>query len=102
MGVGAADGEATDHRYVALVEHPGSGQARRLPAAQEIAADAQALGVILTVAGVVPGLGFEGVDKALRGQALGADPAGSIGKAGGQGGKPEANGSQAQGAGATV
>ena len=53
--------------------------------------------MVLAVARVVAGLGLEGVDDALRGEALGADPAGGIGEACTQCGDAQANGSQAQG-----
>ncbi|MNZ63836.1 hypothetical protein D3C78_819900 [compost metagenome] len=100
--VAATNRETADHRHPLLAEHPRPGQRCGLVTAEEVATDAQALGVIFTVAGVVPGLGFEGVDDAFRGQAFAADPAGGIGKTCGQGAQAETDCSQAQGAGTTV
>ncbi|MNJ61316.1 hypothetical protein D3C77_570980 [compost metagenome] len=50
----------------------------------------------------MPGLGFEGVDDALRGQAGFAKPAGSIGKGGARAQHHGADGGQAQGLGRAV
>ncbi|MNQ74936.1 hypothetical protein D3C85_897090 [compost metagenome] len=82
--VGAADGEAAHHGHLLLAEHAGTGQGLDQPAALEIATDAQAFGMVFPVAWVMPGLGLEGVDDACGRQARRPEPAGGIGKGGGQ------------------
>ncbi|MNR37192.1 hypothetical protein D3C85_1551890 [compost metagenome] len=84
MGVAAAYGEAADHRELAGGEDAGAGQLGRLPVAVEMAADADAFRVVLAVAGEFPGVGLEGVDDVLRGQAFAADPAAGVGEGCGQ------------------
>ncbi|MCY1283742.1 hypothetical protein D9M70_326270 [compost metagenome] len=84
MGVAAAYGEAADHRELAGGEDAGAGQLGRLPVAVEMATDADAFRVVLAVAGKLPGVGLEGVDDVLRGQAFAADPAAGIGEGRGQ------------------
>ncbi|MCY1173960.1 hypothetical protein D9M73_141450 [compost metagenome] len=100
--VGATNGETAHHGHACLAEHPGTGQGLYQPAAGEVTAHAQAFGMVFPIAGVMPGLGLESVDNAFRRQACRPEPAGGIGKGGGQRGNPCAYGSQAQGAGATL
>ncbi|MNI38294.1 hypothetical protein D3C73_924270 [compost metagenome] len=95
--VGATDGEAADYRYPILGERACCRQRGGLAAGLEVAADAQAFRVVLAIARVVAGLGFEGVDDALRSQLRPADPACGVGKACAQSQHHGANAGQAQG-----
>jgi len=94
--VGTADGEAADHRHSRLAESPCCRQARGLATGLEVAADVQALGVVLAIPRVVPGLGFEGIDDALWRQLRPAYPACGIGEAGAQRQQHGADAGQAQ------
>lgn len=100
--VGPADGETANDRHPWLAECACRGQAGCLAAGLEVTTDAKPLGVVLAVAGVVPGLGFEGVDDALRGQLRLAQPASGIREAGTCGQHHGADGGQAQGLGRAV
>ncbi|MNP15437.1 hypothetical protein D3C76_1077930 [compost metagenome] len=84
VGIAAADGQTADHRNLPRGEDAGSGKAGRLAVAVEMAADADAFRVVLAVAGEFPGVGLEGVDDVLRGQAFAADPAAGVGESCGQ------------------
>ncbi|MNN37999.1 hypothetical protein D3C81_1519730 [compost metagenome] len=95
--VGTANGETAGHRHACLAEDARSRKVGGLPAGLEVAADAQALGMVLPVAWVMPGLGLEGVDDTLWRQPAFAEPAGGVGKAGACGQHHGADGSQAHG-----
>ncbi|MCY1219936.1 hypothetical protein D9M72_319310 [compost metagenome] len=82
VGIAAADGQAADHRHLAVGEDAGAGQLCGLAVALEVAGNADALRVVLAVAGKFAGVGLEGVDDPLRCQVLAADPAAGVGESG--------------------